>query len=121
MGFAEIDICVEQQSSGSVIVDVIRLHILLMTTNESTKLLAAAIYELRLLLSDHIGSQSESDPNLRLAAHLAYALHNEALAVMESDGKFDIDATRERIRVAESIVGSKFADNGGHLLGEVSE
>ena len=89
-----------------------------MTTTEHARLMAAAVYEIRLLLSDHLGTECNSDPCVRLAAHLAYALHNDALAVLEPDEEFDLDAARKRIRAAESIVGDAYADNGGYLTGE---
>jgi hypothetical protein len=88
-----------------------------MANSEHARLMAAAVYELRLLLSDHLGSECESDPSLRLAAHLAYALHNEALAMFERDETFDLDAARNRIKAAESIVGDTYADNGKILKG----
>ena len=88
-----------------------------MTTSEHARLMAAAVYEIRLLLSDHLGSECDSDPCVRLAAHLAYALHNDALAIMEHDEEFDVDAARGRIRAAESIVGDAYADNGDYLKG----
>ena len=86
--------------------------------SEHARLMAAAVYELRLLLADHLGSDCDSDPCLRLAAHLAYALHNDALAMFEHDETFDLDAARRRIRTAESIVGDIYADNGNILKGE---
>lgn len=48
-----------------------------------TKAVALALYQIRILLSDYLGSQNEGDIVVRQAAHLAYALHNEALAVVE--------------------------------------
>ena len=48
-----------------------------------TKILAQALFEIRLLLSNYLGSDNSADLCVRLAAHLAYALHNEALSVME--------------------------------------
>lgn len=89
-----------------------------MTTSDHGRLMAAAIYEIRLLLSAHLGSESDSDPCVRLAAHLAYALHNDALAMLEGDGDFDLDSAQKRIKTAESIVGDAFADNGGYLTGK---
>ncbi len=89
-----------------------------MANSEHARLMAAAVYELRLLLSDHLGSECDSDPCLRLAAHLAYALHNDALAMLEHDETFDLDAARRRIRAAEFIVGDTYADNGNFLKGE---
>jgi len=37
------------------------------------KILARALYEVRLLLSGYLGSQTVADINVRQAAHLAYA------------------------------------------------
>ncbi|SMP78257.1 hypothetical protein SAMN06265222_12516 [Neorhodopirellula lusitana] len=89
-----------------------------MANSEHARMMAAAVYELRLLLSDHLGSDCDSDPCLRLAAHLAYALHNEAFTMLERDETFDLDTARRRIRTAESIVGDTYADNGNFLKGE---
>ncbi len=89
-----------------------------MTTTEHARLMAAAVYEIRLLLSDHLGTACNSDPCVRLAAHLAYALHNDALAVFERDEEFDLNDARKRIRASESMVGDRYADNGGHLTRE---
>ena len=46
--------------------------------------MAQAVYEIRQLVSSYLGSENEGDPVVRRAAHLAYALHNEALAVLEN-------------------------------------
>ena len=72
-----------------------------MRTNES-KILAKAIYEIRLLLSGYLGSNVDADPSVRIAAHLAYALHNDALAVLEGNG-FSADEALKR--VADSLLG----------------
>ena len=50
---------------------------------EQTRLLAAALCEIRVLLAGYLGSQCDSEVSIRQAAHLAYALHNEALAIIE--------------------------------------
>jgi hypothetical protein len=47
------------------------------------QVLAFALYELRLLLAGHLDPDSGGEPAVRAAAHLAYALHNQALAVLE--------------------------------------
>jgi hypothetical protein len=47
-----------------------------------TKLIASALYEIRLLLSSYIGTEVDAPVDVRFAAHLAYALHNEALALV---------------------------------------
>lgn len=86
-----------------------------MEADRQLKLMAAAIYEIRLLLSKYLGSKNESDDSVRLAAHLSYALHNDALSIIEGGGGFDVDAAKKRIRQAEVVVGHKYADNLGIL------
>ncbi len=48
-----------------------------------TQILAFAVFELRLLLAGHLGDRQECEPSVQVAAHLAYALHNQALAALE--------------------------------------
>jgi len=67
------------------------------------------------MLSSYLGSTNEIAPNVRLAAHLAYGLHNEALVMIGGDLGFDTDSTVERIKKAEEIVDYEFADNFGIL------
>ena len=52
------------------------------------QLLAFAIYEIRLLLAGHLGNGEVADPAVKIAAHLAYALHNQADAILQG-GTFD--------------------------------
>ena len=89
-----------------------------MDSEEQFKLMSAAIYEIRVLLSGYLGSESRGDPCVRLAAHLAYALHNQAEGVIDGKLNFDLEATHELVKEAEEIVGHKFADNGGFLKGQ---
>jgi hypothetical protein len=51
--------------------------------SDTSRLLAWALYDLRLLLSPHVGGASEAPPEVRAAAELAYAVHNLALAAMQ--------------------------------------
>jgi hypothetical protein len=51
------------------------------TVDREKKLLAAAVFELRILLASHLHPDDRSTAGT--AARLAYALHNEALAVLE--------------------------------------
>ncbi|WP_204524156.1 hypothetical protein [Corticimicrobacter populi] len=53
------------------------------TTITQEQVLAFAIYEIRQLLAQHLGNDGTSDPAIRAAAHLAYALHNQASAILE--------------------------------------
>jgi len=67
------------------------------------KLLAKALYEIRLLLGNYLGTSNEAPMPVRVAAHLAYALHNDALAVI--DGKeFNIDEAISRIEAVDRIL-----------------
>lgn len=61
---------------------------------DENKILAFAVYELRLLLAGHLGSEATADPAVRAAAHLAYALHNQALAVPKESG-----STRQKLKL----------------------
>lgn len=79
-----------------------------MSDNPShAKILAQGIYEIRLLLSAYLGSQNDADPVVRRAAHLAYALHNEALAVLEGN-TFDCSAALKRISAVDAMFHESF-------------
>lgn len=68
-----------------------------------TKLIANALYEIRVLLSSYIGSENEAPIHLRFAAHLAYALHNEASA-LAAGGRFDVDAALKKVAAIDGIL-----------------
>jgi hypothetical protein len=75
------------------------------------KIMAQGIYEIRLLLSAYLGSQNAGDPAVRRAARLAYALHNEALAVIEGrtfDGAKEMDKIRAVDRMFDESYASHF-------------
>jgi hypothetical protein len=74
---------------------------------DQAKILAFAVYELRLLLAGHLGSDNESDLSTRAAAHLAYSLHNQALAVLEGRD-FDAKAAVEAIARVDAMFGENF-------------
>jgi hypothetical protein len=67
------------------------------------RLLASALYEIRLLLGNYLGSGIEADQGIREAAHLSYALHNEAEAIARG-GDFDLGAAIRRVEAIESIL-----------------
>ncbi len=71
-----------------------------------TRVLAQALYEIRLLLSGYVGSEIDADVNVRAAAHLAYALHNDALAVLDG-GSFDTTEAARRVQAIDSILGTE--------------
>ena len=73
------------------------------------KTVALALYQVRILLSSCLGSQNDTDISVRQAAHLAYALHNEALAIVEG-GSFDPEAVAQRLAAVDSMLGSQFAE-----------
>ena len=65
------------------------------TKDEQIKILALAIYEIRLLLSHKLNQKSSEG----LAASLSYALHNDALAIIENrPNDFDIDKTLKSLK-----------------------
>lgn len=80
------------------------------------KLIAQALNEVRILLASHLGSQSNSPTEVRVAAHLAYALHNQALAVMEGKS-FSIDAALKGVRAVDRMFGEEFEKRFASLLG----
>ena len=89
-----------------------------MDSDQQLKLMAAAIFEIRVLLAKHLGSESDSNDCDRMAAHLAYALHNDALAILEGGGVFDVGAAQARIISAEAVVGSEYGDGFKVLKGD---
>ena len=80
-----------------------------MTEPCEARLLAHALYEIRVLLAGYLGSTNEGDPVVRRAAHLAYALHNEALAVMEGRS-FSIEGAIAKLAAVDSIFGERYAE-----------
>ena len=71
--------------------------------SDEEKILAHALFEIRVLLSSYLGSNNSGPMEVRVAAHLAYALHNEALAIMEGRD-FDIKAALEKVAAIDSIL-----------------
>lgn len=53
-----------------------------MSESKQLQTFAQALYEIRILLSGYLGSENQGDISVRQAAHLAYAFHNEAEAVL---------------------------------------
>lgn len=66
--------------------------------------LARALYEIRLLLSSHVGGYSNASPDVREAAELAYALHNFALASMRGES-FSLSEASESLGRLDSRLG----------------
>jgi hypothetical protein len=69
---------------------------------------AQAIYEIRVLLAGYLGSQNTGDMSVRQAAHLAYALHNQAEAVL-SGQQADFSGTHSMLRAMDDMLHSNYA------------
>lgn len=79
------------------------------------RVMAQAVYEVRLLLSGYLGSSNEGDMAVRRAAHLAYALHNQALAAVEG-GTFDAARAVASVSAVDRLLGSDFGPRFEELL-----
>lgn len=71
--------------------------------NAEALLLASALYEIRLLPSPYLGSEVDAPMEVRMAAYLAYALQNEALAITERSN-FDIDVALRKVSAIDNIL-----------------
>jgi hypothetical protein len=69
-------------------------------------LIAAALYEVRLLLAEYLGRENTAELPVRIAAHLAYALHNDADALLRGN-QFQVDAALARIEAIDRILGKE--------------
>jgi len=77
------------------------------TQNSQAKILAQGIYQIRQLLSGYLGSQAEGDTSVREAAHLAYALHNEALAILNNK-QFDENIALLKIAAVDAMFNENY-------------
>jgi hypothetical protein len=71
------------------------------------QILAFAVFELRVLLAGQLAPDAQTEPAVRAAAHLAYALHNQALAVLEGTS-FDAAQAVEAIARVDQQFGENF-------------
>ena len=83
------------------------------TVSEQEKVFAAAIYEIRLLLSGYLGSENEGDLVVRQAAHLAYALHNQALLSLAGE-TIDLDKAHAAVSGVDKMLGSAHISQFAH-------
>ena len=83
--------------------------------SDQAKVMALALYEIRLLLSGYLGSENDGDMPVRQAAHLAYALHNQALAVL-GDKSFDVLDAIKALKFSDTVLGAEFTDKFNRLL-----
>ena len=79
---------------------------------KQNKLIALALYEIRVLLASKLGSENEADMPTRIAAHLSYALHSEALAVIEGND-FDLKEALSKIKAIDDVLKEKYST---HLI-----
>ncbi len=73
---------------------------------DQIKVLAFALYEMRLLLASYLGSDNPGDHPVRVAAHLAYALHNQAYAAWQHGESFDAASAVSSIASVDKLLGS---------------
>ncbi|QEO76762.1 MULTISPECIES: hypothetical protein [Pseudomonas] len=71
---------------------------------DQTRLLALALLEIKTLLADYLGSNVDAPMSVRVAAHMAYALHNEAEAAY-SNADFQLDQATRKIAAIDQILG----------------
>ncbi|PBP94037.1 hypothetical protein [Pseudomonas congelans] len=71
---------------------------------DQTKLLALALLEIRTLLADYLGRDVTAPMSVRVAAHIAYALHNEAEAAY-NNADFRIVNASVKIAAIDRILG----------------
>ena len=89
------------------------------TKDEQIKILAQAVFEIRVLLSHHLGDIHKPASSEKSAAHLAYALHNDALAIIEDRPlDFKVPETMETIKHINNLLGGNFAQNFEEHLDE---
>jgi len=81
------------------------------------RLLAQAIFEMRVLLAGHLGSERASSPEVRTAANLAHALHNQALAILDGES-FDVDDALKRIESLDRMLGERLTQNFARAVGD---
>ncbi len=85
--------------------------------SEEAKVLAQAVFEIRVLLADYLASGNTGYLPVRQAAHLAYALHNEALAVLEGRD-FNVAEAISGLGFADRVLGAGFAERFKRALGK---
>ncbi|RMR58100.1 hypothetical protein ALP83_101488 [Pseudomonas syringae pv. actinidiae] len=79
---------------------------------DQIKLLALTLLEIKTLLADYPGRDVDAPMSVRVAAHMAYALHNEAEAVY-SNADFEIADASLKIYAIDQILG---VTDGASLL-----
>jgi len=84
------------------------------------KVMAQAVYELRGLLSGYLGNRNPETLCESVSAHLAYALHNEALAINEDRPEdFNLDDAINKIKCVDEMYGEQFGERFQNLISDV--
>ena len=83
--------------------------------SNQARLLASALYEIRILLSGYLGSDNPGEVTARQAASLAYALHNQAEA-LALDQDFDPSACVAALRYVDHQFDSDYLKRFAPLL-----
>ncbi|WP_313913734.1 hypothetical protein [Tahibacter sp.] len=79
--------------------------------DDQVRLLAFALFQIRVLLAGHVSFTGDrermipADEGTRVAANLAYALHNPALAIMAGES-FDLDLALKQIERVDRLLGA---------------
>lgn len=81
------------------------------------RLMAAALSEMRVLLAAHIGQGEDS---VGAAADFAYALHNQALAILEGR-PIDVHAALDSMKRLEPALGAGYMHHFRSLVLEGSD
>ena len=80
------------------------------------QVLAFAVCEIRLLLAGNLGSECSSDLSIRTAAHIAYALQNQAEAVLQ--GKpFDTQQAIEALGRVDKLLAADLQNRLAMAIG----
>lgn len=89
--------------------------------DDGVRLLAFALFQIRVLLAGHVSFTGDreqmipADEGTRVAANLAYALHNPALAVMAGES-FDLDRALKAIERVDELFGATTMATLEHAL-----
>lgn len=79
--------------------------------SHEVQLIANALTEIRSLLSSYLGAENDGPLEVRLAAHIAYALHNEAASLVDGNG-YDVNAALRKVAAIDNILQG---NDGGRL------
>jgi metal-responsive CopG/Arc/MetJ family transcriptional regulator len=79
------------------------------TIKDKLELFAYIIYEIRVLLSHHLGSKDPDCLVEKMAAHLAWSFHNEAEAIFEGKD-FDVENSAKKLKGLDRMFHEGFSE-----------